>query len=325
MLIPQARGTLSERVFPQLTGGLEDTASAGLGRGGDADSRDDAAVTLWALQELHYRGFDDVDDALEWHPAVHALRWELEADLEARLRERHADLVPRPEDHTAEGLAERLFAMVEADDGPSLARHVETTATRDEVEELLRHRSVYHLKEADPTTWVVPRLEATVKAALMEVQLDEYGGGDPARLHHHLFARGLAASGMSADYGATLDEASAAVLEQNAALSMLGLHRRLRGAALGHLAAVEASSSGPSRRMARGLQRLGFAPEMVEYYTEHVEADAVHEQLAVRAICGALVEREPHLAGDVLLGAAICLDLEARTATDLLARWDRAA
>lgn len=73
--------------------------------------------------------------------------------------------------------------------------------------------------------------------------------------------------------------------------------------------------------MAQGLERLGFPAEMVGYYTEHVEADAVHEQLAVRTIVGALLEEEPQLEADVWFGAAVCLDLEDRFARSMLARW----
>jgi hypothetical protein len=43
--------------------------------------------------------------------------------------------------------------------------------------------------------------------------------------------------------------------------------------------------------------------------------------VALRDICGGLVEREPDLAEDVLLGAWTCLDLEARTATAMLTHW----
>jgi hypothetical protein len=104
-------------------------------------------------------------------------------------------------------------------------------------------------------------------------------------------------------------------------MSMFGLHRRLRGAALGHLAAFEATSSLPSRRMAQGLDRLGFPQEMIDYYDEHVEADAVHEQLAVRLICGSLLDAEPALAADVFFGAFTCLDLEDRFAGAMLRGW----
>jgi hypothetical protein len=104
-------------------------------------------------------------------------------------------------------------------------------------------------------------------------------------------------------------------------MSLFGLHRRLRGAALGHLACFEATSSVPSRRLALGLERLEMPREMTDYYTEHVEADAVHDQLAVRAICGSLLESEPELLDDVFFGAFTCLDLEARYAGWLLDRW----
>ena len=125
----------------------------------------------------------------------------------------------------------------------------------------------------------------------MELLYDEYGTGDPDRLHAHLFARGLEACGLSPEYGAYVDDAPVEVLEQNNAMTLFGLHRRLRGAALGHLAAFEVTSSLPSRRMGQGIARLGLAQEMADYYDEHVEADAVHEQLAVRTICGACWRR----------------------------------
>ena len=90
---------------------------------------------------------------------------------------------------------------------------------------------------------------------------------------------------------------------------------------LAFLAAFEATSSGPSRRMAGGLERLGFPAELVGYYTEHVEADAVHEQLAVRTICGALLEEEPHLREDVFFGGWASLHLDDRYAERMLAAW----
>ena len=312
MHLPTARGPLTEELFAALRSGSEDfftvLAAAPTATG------DDAALALWALHELQYRGFAEVDDALEWEPQLLRVRSVLERDLEARLRSRFTP---------PQGLsfAEDFFGWIDEQDGVSLARHVHRDADREQVEELLRVRSVYHLKEADPVAWLVPRLGVRAKAALVELQYDEYGGGDPNRLHHHLFELGLAASGLDASYGAHVDLTPLEVLEQNNALSMLGLHRRLRGAALGHLAAFEATSSLPSRRMAQGLERLGFAPEMVAYYAEHVEADAVHEQLAVRTIVGALLEEEPELEEDVWFGAFTCLDLEDRFARTMLARW----
>lgn len=312
MLTPKARGPLSAAVLDALAAAPERVETP------SPESPEDAAIALWTLYELHYRGFDGIDDALEWHPGLLGVRRELETDLEDRLRERY---VP----HAWQGdFAEALFAYVADHDGASLARHVQSAATADQVLDLFRVRSIYHVKEADPTSWVIPRLPTGPKAALMELQYDEYGGGDPNRLHSHLWALGMDALGLRADYGAYIDDAPLEVLEQNNAMSLFGLHRRLRGAALGHLAAFEMTSSMPSRRMAQGLERLGLAPAMVAYYTEHVEADAVHEQLAARTICGALIEVEPALADDVFLGAFSCLDLEDRFAHRQLQEWGAA-
>ncbi len=320
MMLPKPRGSLSEWSFERLRatsdrrppGSWDDVPVEG-------DDADDAAVTLWALHELSYGGFEDVPDRAETDPLVLVLRARLEDELEARLRARWTGGTTAPEE-----VADALFALVGADDGPSIAEHVHRKADREQVLELLRQRSVYHLKEADPSAWVVPRLPVRAKAALVELQFDEYGGGDPNRTHSHLFARGMDAAGLRPERGAYVDDAMSEVLEMNNTVSMFGLQRRLRGAAMGHLAAFEATSSLPSRRMVQGLERLGFAEAIVRYYSEHVEADAVHEQLAARNICGTLVQDQPEQAGEVLFGAFTCLDQERRFATAMLAAWGAA-
>ena len=315
-MLPKPRGAFSSDVFEALRSDPARLAGADLP---EPEGADDAAIAMWALYELHFRGFEDVAEDLEWHPASLQLRGELESDLEARLRSHWVDTAPEGD------FAEAFFAYVADHDGPSLARFVQTTATEEQVLELFRMRSLYHLKEADPSAWVVPRLEPAPKAALVELLYDEYGAGDPNKLHHHLFARGLEGVGLRSEYGAYVDDAPAEVLEQNNAMALFGLHRRLRGAALGHLAAFEATSSMPSRRMVAGLERLGLDATMIGYYTEHVTADAAHEQVAVRAICGALLDREPALWDDVFFGAFTCMDLEDRVAEHLLGRWREAA
>jgi hypothetical protein len=312
MLLPKARGELSAALFDTLR---SEPGDIGTVQRVEPTDRDDAHIALWAMYELHHAGFEDVDDEMEWHPGILGLRGTLERDFESELRAR------QPATPLGEPFAESLFAFIADHDGPSIAAYVQRHADREQVLELLRHRSIYHLKESDPTAWVVPRLPTASKAALMELQYDEYGGGDPNRLHAHLFALGLEASGLRADRYAYIDDVPVEILELNNAMSFFGLHRRHRAAALGHLAAFEATSSLPSRRMTQGLERLGFPPEMIAYYEEHVEADAVHEQLAVRTICGSLVAAEPQLVDDVVFGAYTCLDLEDRYARRMLDGW----
>ncbi len=314
MRLPKPRGVLSEWVVARLAGSEAATAAPGAG------SLDDEAVSLWTLHELAYRDFEDARLDVGGDAELLVVRHRLEAALEERLRSRWAGSDAGPGDVPA-----ALEALVAADDGPSLADHVRRHADRDQVLELLRQRSVYHLKESDPTAWVVPTLPVRAKAALVELQYDEYGAGDPNRLHAHLFARGMQAVGLRPEYGAYVDDALVETLEVNNALSLFGMRRRLRGAAVGHLAAFEMTSSLPSRKLAQGLDRLGLAGPMSAYYDEHVEADAVHEHLAAQEICGTLAEDEPDQVDSILFGAFTCLDLEARFARAMFEAWGVAA
>lgn len=308
MRTPRPRGTMSEHVFAALRGQtpLDPTIAP--------SSREDSAITLWSSYELHHRGFDDVDESWEWDPDLLRVRAGLERALEERVRTLVGDLPAAGDDPV-----QTLIDLIENhDDGPGVSTHVARHATRDDALEVLKHRSIYHLKETDTTAWVVPRLTTVPKAAVMEVLFDEYGNGDPNRLHHHLFERAMEAAGLDPTYGAYIDEAPVEILEMNSASAMFGLHRRWLGAVCGHFAAFEATSSNPSRLMARGLRLLGFPDVVAEYYDEHVEADAVHEQIALRMICGSLMAEDPRHVETVFFGAKACLVLEDAYAQSLL-------
>jgi hypothetical protein len=284
---------------------------------GDVLADEDLQLALWVAYELHYGGLDGVDDAWEWDPDLLRVRRALETRLEDRLRELTADGVAAALASTAD-VADRVFAQADASDGPSLSRFLQREATAEQFREVLVHRSLYQLKEADPHTFVVPRVRGAAKVALVELQFDEYGAGRPERQHATLFAEGMAECGLDRSYGAYVDAAPACTLALNNAMSLLCLHRRLRAAAMGHLAAIEVTSSLPCRKYVQGLRRLELSPAMVGYFDEHVEADAVHEQVATRDICAGLVEQEPQLAEDVCFGVAVSLLMEERVAEHVL-------
>ena len=104
-------------------------------------------------------------------------------------------------------------------------------------------------------------------------------------------------------------------------MSMFGLNRRLRGAITGHLAAFEMTSSLPNRFYGNGFRRLGFGDDATWYFDEHVEADAVHEQIAGRDLAGALAEDDPRLLDDIFFGASACLTVDGWVGQHLLERW----
>ena len=215
-----------------------------------------------------------------------------------------------------------LREVADASDAPSLSRHIERHASLDQVLEFVAHRSAYQLKEADPHSWALPRLYGPPKAAIVQIQADEYGGGVAERIHAKLFADTMEELGLDARYGAYVDRLPAVTLATVNLMSLFGLHRRWRGAIVGHLALFEMESSVPNRRYASGLRRLGCGERATAFFDEHVMADAIHEAVAAVDLAGGLARQQPELARDILWGAATLVELDDRFARHTLAAWE---
>jgi hypothetical protein len=279
---------------------------------------DDLQLALYLCYELHYRSFPGVDPAWEWDPALLAVRSALEGAFFSALEVE----VPITAGTDPAGVGDRLFQLEAEDDGPSLSRFLELEADLDQFREFVVHRSLYQLKEADPHSWAIPRLGRAAKAALLEVQSDEYGGGRAERMHSLLFAKTMRRLGLDDAENAYLAHVPGTTLATVNVMSACGLHRSRRGAIVGHLAMFEMTSARPNRRYGNALRRLGFDAETTDFYDEHVEADAVHENIAAYDLAGGLARAEPELAEDVLFGARAMLHLEDRFARRLLDAWD---
>jgi hypothetical protein len=306
--LPDPRGAVTELLLDALPGAVAPLSVT------EPTCDEDLHLALYLCYELHYRGLPGVDDRWEWEPSLLALRRTLEERFEAELR-----TIPAPAADGDIDLA--LRAIEDADDGPSLSRHLEREGTIEQYLEFVVHRSAYQLKEADPHSWALPRLYGGPKAALVEIQADEYGGGQADRIHAELFARAMDALGLDSRYGAYVDHLPAVTLATVNLMSLFGLHRRLRGAIVGHLALFEMTSSIPNRRYANGLRRLGYGEDATAFYDEHVVADAVHENVAAVDLAGGLARQDPTLASDILWGAAALDALERRFAIHLLDSW----
>ena len=318
--LPRPRGPLSGAVIDRLSGGATGTPTDAEVAAEDPLAGDDLHLALYVLYELHYRGFAGVDPRWEWDPALLDLRRRLEAAFEAAVV-RAVGRGDEPAPAAPADMDLRLRAIIDADDGPSLSSHLESSGTPAQFLEFVVHRSAYQLKEAGPHSFAIPRLTGGPKVALMEIQHDEYGGGSAARTHAALFADTMAALGLDARYGAYVDLLPGVTLATVNLMSLFGLHRRWLGAIVGHVAAFEMTSPVPNRRYGDGLRRLGFGPAVTEFYDEHVEADAVHENIAAVDLAGGLAREAPHLARDVLFGARALVELDARWARHLLDAW----
>jgi Iron-containing redox enzyme len=320
-ILPESRGETTDALFAALQEPPHRLAPLPLLFGEDPLADEDLQLALYCAYELHYRGLDGVADGWEWEPSLIAVRGELERRLERALLAEVGS--PERTGPAPAAMDVALREIADADDAPSLSSYVERQATHEQVLEFLVHRSAYQLKEADPHSWAMPRLWGPPKAALVEIQADEYGGGRPDRIHAELFARAMEALGLDSTYGAYLDHVPAPALATVNLMSLLGLHRRWRGAIVGHLALFEMTSSIPNARYARGLRRLGFDGGATEFFDEHVEADAVHENVAAVDLAGGLAQQDPALAGDVLWGARALVAVEGRWTRHLLDTWEQ--
>jgi hypothetical protein len=307
--LPAPRGEVSELVLTTLARAPHAPPQHIPSHGDVLAGDDDFHLALYILYELHYRSFEGVHDGWEWEPSLLQVRAELERRFEGALRD------ALPSDPLGKDLPDQLKGLLDASQGPSLSRFLEMRATADQFREVLVHKSAYQLKEADPHSFAIPRLSGRSKVALVEVQFDEYGGGRPERQHARLFAKTMEALGLDSRYGAYLDAIPGYTLASVNLMSMFGLHRRLRGAIVGHLALLEMDSTQPNRRYANGLRRLGFGPDATDFFDEHVEADAVHETLAAYDMAGALAADDPGVAADILFGARSMLLVDVVAAT----------
>jgi hypothetical protein len=315
--LPPSRGSLSEYVLGAVVRSPHELAPLPLPETEDPLGDEDLHLALYLLYELHYRGLPGVDERWEWSPSLLRLRAELEERFEQALLEavpcRRVAVDPEETDLALRSVAE--------EEGPALSSFIRERATVTQVREFMVHRSAYQLKEADPHSWAIPRLFGAPKAALVEIQTDEYGRGRPEWIHAQLFACAMEAMSLDSTYGAYLALIPGLTLATVNLMSLFGLHRRLRGAIVGHLALFEMTSSLPNRRYAEGIRRLGFDGDATLFFEEHVTADAVHEHVAT-ALAAGLIEQEPKLGSSVLWGARTLAHLDRRWASHLLSCWE---
>src|SRR5690606_23393600 len=308
--LPQPRGPVSAALLAALSGRSDQLPAPQLA---DCDPLgSDVQLALYTCYELHYQGFAGVSPDWEWDLDLLRLRTALEEVFLAALREATSG--------SADVDAALAPLLVESADEHGVSHHLRDEGTVWQLLEFLVHRSLYHLKEADPHAWVIPRLQGKAKAASVAVEFDEFGGGRADRMHSKLFADMMAGVGLDPGYLHYLDDVPAPALATVNLMSMLGLHRSLRGALVGHFAAAEITTAPSARRMAQAMERLGFG-EHAFFYTEHVEADAVHEQVMRHDVVGDLITREPELARDVVFGIEATGVLEDRLTDHLMVAW----
>jgi hypothetical protein len=314
--LPSPRGPLSAALLTYLRGDASSLQCRPV-RTRDGIADEDLQLALYCCYELHYRGFESVSSVREWDADVIRFRGGLERAFTQAL----FDVVPQPRVRDPRDAGRLIRAAIADFDGPSLSAYLFEGGTRDEFAEFVIHRSAYQLKEADPHTWAIPRYSGRSRAALVEIQMDEYGEGAPGAAHADLFATTMRSLGLDAMYGAYLDRLPATTLATANLASMFGLHRRWLPALLGHLALFEMTSVEPMGRYAAVVDRHGLGQAARGFYDAHVIADAHHGPLAARELVGGYLADHPQDAATLLWGAHALLHVEDRLAGALLDAW----
>jgi hypothetical protein len=313
--LPSPRGPISEWLLGSLCMAPHPFVAPVVSTS-DAILDEDLQLSLYCCYELHYRGLPGVSDDWEWEPCLLELRHRLEVAFEEHLR----SSLP---DHPATSAAAVPLALKEMGRGGgfSLSAWLLEHGTRFHAEEFTIHRSGYQLKEADPHTWGIPRLTGRAKAAMVTIQTDEYGDGVATHMHSSLFADAMTALELDPTYGAYLERLPAVTLATTNLISMFGLHRRLRGALVGHLTSFEMNSVGPMGRYSSWLESLGVPIEGRRLYDVHVTADEVHQHIALDELVGGLLEVEPDQASAVMFGARSVALVESAFAHHVVSAW----
>ena len=254
--LPEPRGAVTELLLDALA-----RAGPAPSPAADADADEDLHLALYLCYELHYRGLPGVDDRWEWEPSLLALRGALERALRGRAA-RATSRCRRP------------------------ARRDRPRAARDRGRRRRRRRSRSHL-ERDGHARAVPRVRrpplglpaqggrpALVGAAAAapaarrrrwsRSRPTSTAAATPTACTRSCSRARWTRSGSTRATAPTSTTCPAVTLATVNLMSMFGLHRRLRGAIVGHLALFEMTSSMPNRRYANGLRRLGFGGDATD-------------------------------------------------------------
>src|SRR3954452_11996581 len=115
--LPEPRGLLSERLLSALPGPPQALPTD------FADPEyEDLQLALYCCYELHYRGFDGVDDGWEWEPGLLAFRAALERAFDADVR---AWAGSRGEPPAPDAIDVLLRDLMHADEAPSVSTFIE--------------------------------------------------------------------------------------------------------------------------------------------------------------------------------------------------------
>lgn len=313
-LLPWPRGPLSDFVITTFSSHSD---SVGLSPHVVLDDPlvdDDFQLALYLCYELHFRDVARTD--LEWDPTLLSFRAELERVFVYRLRQ--FDCASSAHS-TALGVS--LDELLESADNRGIGEYLELHATLDQLREYCVHRSASCLKSGDANSFGIARLKGGAKAAMAKMQFADMGYGDARSMNSTHFAATMMALELDPRHGAYVGHLPAASLAQVNLESLFGLHRRWRGALVGAVVMNKLSSVDIMDHCLHAMFRLDGSVAGANYFSNRMNADAIHAFIARDQLVAGLVATDPQIADDVLFGATVQLRLEENFARHALDSW----
>ncbi|WP_420112791.1 hypothetical protein [Pseudactinotalea sp.] len=306
--LPRARGPVSGALFTLLTG--PPIQDPGILMSNDLtdlwwtpeapwwEADDDVALALVCLDELDRRGLAGVSAGWESHPLLATVRWRLSSPIERGLeRLRQDSTIPTSSSGCI--TVRHVLAMIATAPEPVPAGS--GSGREEPMEEAAVLTAVQRLRERDAHLSILPMLAGTSRQLLQRAALTvEPPGMDDAT--REVIGRVLRAFGVPDRTGAHLSAMSGAALWRLAAMQYLATRRSLRAATLGWLVAADALAA--SGRVVSGstLRAHGLDDGTAKQWDRCVIGD-----LAVLEAAEHVIDCEPRLADDLILGARACL------------------
>jgi Iron-containing redox enzyme len=256
----------------------------------------DALLTLLELHDLWLAPLDQVGESAAWqgHPAIAALKWELEASLEPEL-----DAIVRdpglPADPTA-----AMRTLATRDRIPAVYAWLADDAGWPELVEFLSVEGGPDGGFDDLVALCQVGLDGEAKVVLADNYWDEMGRGQSSDVHTTLHRELAAAIDMPVVARHCLPLPA---LRRAALNGLLATNRRLQPEMIGALGLLELQAGPRCRQVVRALRRLSGPRAALHFYEVHEHIDPHHGKVWVDKAIGNLVAQHPAWGPRIVRGA----------------------
>lgn len=314
-LLPWARGPLSHAVVAALRHRPGSFGTAPPVRVDDPLTSDDFALALYLCYPSHFRGLADSD--WRWDRDLVGFRRQLERVFVDRLRDEVTTMTLGGGPTVGDTIEDLSHSMIHN----PLAAYVVESGTLDHLREICIHSSAYQFRQCDERGFELPRVTDDVEWALRDVEYDGTPSGTAARRYSTFYAPTMTELALNASIGSYVEDLPAATLAPVNLARMVAAHPRWRAALVGRFALVDVTSGRRLRDYSRALERCGVGPTGRAVFNLNFDVSERRESVARRRLVTGLLSSEPHLASDVLFGAASAVALELALARHLLGAW----